>query len=250
MLGRPTSPLPVYIRGANLTLFRPVVVIRTDRIGSLILDSVRDIIEEVTHTSDANFPMISTSINQKGGCVLKAEKLKKEREEGKPEKKKRRNVRRKPMGPTNSAGEAIEKILQEKKISSKINYDVLKSLNASINKTDTAQEEEAATSPSLPTKRPRLQTDDNTGKKDAKPSIKILGRSKKSDVGLPFVEEEKKTEKKDEPSEEEELDEDYEEEDNVAEESVKENGLLEMLRQHREDGDEGEEYFGYDEEEY
>lgn len=84
---------------------------------------------------------------------VKAEKLKKEREEGKPEKKKRRNVRRKPMGPTNSAGEAIEKILQEKKISSKINYDVLKSLNASINKTDTAQEEEAATSPSLPTKR-------------------------------------------------------------------------------------------------
>jgi hypothetical protein len=184
MLGRPTSPLPVYIRGANLTLFRPVVVIRTDRIGSLILDSVRDVIEEVTHTSDANFPMISTSINQKGGCVcrvaffppkkllsdrvsrtftclkrlarpvsVKAEKLKKEREEGKPEKKKRRNVRRKPMGPTNSAGEAIEKILQEKKISSKINYDVLKSLNASINKTDTAQEEEAATSPSLPTKR-------------------------------------------------------------------------------------------------
>jgi hypothetical protein len=51
-------------------------------------------------------------------------------------------------------------------------------------------------------------------------------------------------------AEEEELDEDYEEEDNVAEESVKENGLLEMLRQHREDGDEGEEYFGYDEEEY
>lgn len=60
----------------------------------------------------------------------KAEKLQKEREEGKPEKKRRRQVRRKAIGPASSAGEAIEKILQEKKISSKINYDVLKSLNA------------------------------------------------------------------------------------------------------------------------
>lgn len=36
------------------------------------------------------------------------------------------------MGPTSSAGEAIEKILQEKKVSLKINYDVLKSLNATF----------------------------------------------------------------------------------------------------------------------
>ncbi|KAG5673954.1 hypothetical protein PVAND_003950 [Polypedilum vanderplanki] len=57
------------------------------------------------------------------------EKAAKEREEGKPEKKKRK-PRKKPIGPSSSAGEAIEKMLQEKKISSKINYDILKSLTA------------------------------------------------------------------------------------------------------------------------
>lgn len=57
----------------------------------------------------------------------KEEKLAKEREEGKPEKKKRK-PRKKIIGPSNTAGEAIEKMLQEKKISNKINYDILKTL--------------------------------------------------------------------------------------------------------------------------
>lgn len=61
---------------------------------------------------------------------VKEEKLRKEKEEGKVEKKKRRVRKKTNIGPSNSAGEAIEKILQEKKISSKINYDVLKSLNS------------------------------------------------------------------------------------------------------------------------
>lgn len=61
---------------------------------------------------------------------VKEEKLAKEKEEGKPEKKKRR---RKPnIGPSSSASEAIEKMLQEKKISTKINYEVLKSLNTPV----------------------------------------------------------------------------------------------------------------------
>lgn len=55
------------------------------------------------------------------------ERLAKEREEGKPEKKKRK-PRKKVIGPSSTAGEAIEKMLQEKKISSKINYDILKTL--------------------------------------------------------------------------------------------------------------------------
>lgn len=76
--------------------------------------------------------------------TVKAEKLKKEREEGKPEKKRKRNPRKKAMGPANSAGEAIEKIIQEKKISSKINYDVLKSLNSSTKNEPEVEEEEAA----------------------------------------------------------------------------------------------------------
>ncbi|XP_012224753.1 transcription factor IIIB 90 kDa subunit [Linepithema humile] len=59
----------------------------------------------------------------------KEEKRLKEKEEGKPEKKRRRTTSRKNKMPANTAGEAIEKMLQEKKISSKINYEVLKSLN-------------------------------------------------------------------------------------------------------------------------
>jgi transcription factor IIIB subunit 2 len=55
------------------------------------------------------------------------ERAAREREEGKPEKKKRR-TKKKPIGPSSTPGEAIEKMLQEKKISTKINYDILKSL--------------------------------------------------------------------------------------------------------------------------
>jgi len=80
----------------------------------------------------------------------KEEKRLKEKEEGKPEKKRRRTTK-KYKTPANTAGkfsifrlinlfiiiklfffplgEAIEKMLQEKKISSKINYEVLKNLN-------------------------------------------------------------------------------------------------------------------------
>lgn len=56
------------------------------------------------------------------------ERLAKEKEEGKPEKKKRRAPRKRNIGPSQTAGEAIEKMLQEKKISNKINYDILKAL--------------------------------------------------------------------------------------------------------------------------
>ncbi|XP_034950050.1 transcription factor IIIB 90 kDa subunit [Chelonus insularis] len=65
----------------------------------------------------------------------KEEKRLKEKEEGKPEKKKRRTgTKKKNQTPANSAGEAIEKMLQEKRISSKINYEVLKSLNVNTTK--------------------------------------------------------------------------------------------------------------------
>ncbi|XP_076655247.1 brf RNA polymerase III subunit [Halictus rubicundus] len=64
----------------------------------------------------------------------KEERRQKEKEEGKPEKKRRRTTKRnKSQAPANTAGEAIEKMLQEKKISSKINYEVLKSLNVTVN---------------------------------------------------------------------------------------------------------------------
>lgn len=55
----------------------------------------------------------------------------KEKEEGKPEKKRKKYSSKKSKnGPAaNTAGEAFEKMLQEKKMSTKINYDVLKSLS-------------------------------------------------------------------------------------------------------------------------
>ncbi|KAK6635627.1 hypothetical protein RUM44_000881 [Polyplax serrata] len=58
-------------------------------------------------------------------------KLAKEKEEGKPEKKRKKYSSKKSKnGPAaNTAGEAFEKMLQEKKMSTKINYDVLKSLS-------------------------------------------------------------------------------------------------------------------------
>lgn len=63
--------------------------------------------------------------------LVKAAVLAKEKEEGKPERKKRKvgPKRKGAIGPSSSAGEAIEKMLQEKKISTKINYDILMSLN-------------------------------------------------------------------------------------------------------------------------
>lgn len=54
--------------------------------------------------------------------------LEAEENANKPEVKKRKRRKRAPIQ-ANTAGEAIEKMLQEKRISNKINYDVLKSLN-------------------------------------------------------------------------------------------------------------------------
>lgn len=61
----------------------------------------------------------------------KEEKDAQEKEEGltKPEKKKRRVSKKRSQVPANTAGEAIEKMLQEKRISTKINYEVLRNLN-------------------------------------------------------------------------------------------------------------------------
>ena len=66
----------------------------------------------------------------------KEEKAKRDQEEGKPEKKKRKPSNKKGKGPQggpcNSSGEAVQKMLQEKKMSSKLNYDVLKNLTGDL----------------------------------------------------------------------------------------------------------------------
>lgn len=66
--------------------------------------------------------------------VEKEEKEAREREEGnkqEPKKKRKPYKKKVPTGPANTAGEAIEKMLVEKKISSKINYEVLRDLETS-----------------------------------------------------------------------------------------------------------------------
>lgn len=60
----------------------------------------------------------------------KQERKEREKEESSKsdQKKRKRRTKKKVQSQANTAGEAIEKMLQEKKISTKINYDVLKSL--------------------------------------------------------------------------------------------------------------------------
>ncbi|XP_028131953.1 transcription factor IIIB 90 kDa subunit [Diabrotica virgifera virgifera] len=189
---------------------------------------------------------------------IKAEKMQKEREEGKPEKKRKRTTRKKTVGPANSAGEAIEKILQEKKVSTKINYDVLKSLNVATIQNDAVivdEEDSATTSESI--KRRRLSSVSNyIEQAPEKTSKRKIGTT----VGLPVFEEIKtKTEnsaknvvptesaKKEDISEEEE---EYYDEEQVegGEEPNNEMGVLQMLRQHREDEDEADYGYNYFEE--
>ncbi|KAL1460549.1 hypothetical protein WDU94_012526 [Cyamophila willieti] len=64
--------------------------------------------------------------------TLQAEKKAREEIEGKKEKKKRKPKTNKTTSVAKTAGEAIEKMLKEKKISTKINYDVLKNLDFSV----------------------------------------------------------------------------------------------------------------------
>ncbi|XP_014673490.1 PREDICTED: transcription factor IIIB 90 kDa subunit-like [Priapulus caudatus] len=72
----------------------------------------------------------------------KEEREAREKAEGitKPEPKKRKKPRKKQQMQASTAGEAIEKMLQEKKISSKINYEVLRDLNRApdVKKTEAA----------------------------------------------------------------------------------------------------------------
>jgi hypothetical protein len=73
--------------------------------------------------------------------------------EGKPEKKKRKAQRKKATAPCSTAGEAIEKMLKEKKLSQKINYDVLKALREGASSTSSpapaSQKQEALSSGTL-----------------------------------------------------------------------------------------------------
>ncbi|XP_018790941.1 PREDICTED: transcription factor IIIB 90 kDa subunit-like [Bactrocera latifrons] len=119
--------------------------------------------------------------------------LAKEREEGKPKKTKRRS-RRKPIGPSTSAGEAIEKMLQEKKISSKINYDILRTLTEDNVTAVSTTATEVAASEALDVKNvPIIETGPiKHNNSRAKPAYTIGGpgaKVPKLEMGLPVAEE-------------------------------------------------------------
>lgn len=208
----------------------------------------------------------------------RAEKLQKEREEGKTSKRKRKVVVRKKAtsGPASSASEAIEKILQEKKISTKINYEVLKTLNATSTSTniggglnagetaDNSLQEQDSSTTSESIKRRRLSSTSSflehnllTDNKLKKTKLKVT-----PNIGLPVVESKKPLQ--DESDEikkrenvntatlsEEELEEDYEDEEGAGNDDTvaEEMGVVHMLRQHHRQGDEDEnemDHYGYD----
>uniref|UniRef100_A0A672NZ44 Transcription factor IIIB 90 kDa subunit n=1 Tax=Sinocyclocheilus grahami TaxID=75366 RepID=A0A672NZ44_SINGR len=91
----------------------------------------------------------------------KEERIAKEKEEGtyKVQKPRKKARRREPIS-ASTADEAIEKMLEQKRISTKINYDVLKDLNKSSPKSPTRQTDEASAgakrSPAARQRKPQL----------------------------------------------------------------------------------------------
>ncbi|XP_013772003.1 transcription factor IIIB 90 kDa subunit-like, partial [Limulus polyphemus] len=81
----------------------------------------------------------------------KQEKKEREKEESakSDQKKRKRRTKKKVQSQANTAGEAIEKMLQEKKISTKINYDVLKSLKDQDLKSSSSPAKNECPQPSL-----------------------------------------------------------------------------------------------------
>ncbi|TMW48186.1 hypothetical protein DOY81_006732 [Sarcophaga bullata] len=197
----------------------------------------------------------------------KEERLAKEREEGKPEKKKRKS-RKKVIGPSTTAGEAIEKMLQEKKISTKINYDILRTLTeggpSSSNNTDDVKIKsesnivEKSTNDEVGVNL-KVETKDlpviietgpiNTKNSRGKPSYSIGGPSAKIpklEMGLPVGEQEEKA--ADVVVEGDDLDDDDANvEDDIEPEPEKEySSLKDMLN----DGGDDDDYYGYDDDNY
>lgn len=194
-------------------------------------------------------------LNQEYLTIAKAreEKLAKEREEGKPEKKRRRTGKKKLIGPSSSAGEAIEKMLHEKKISNKINYDILKTLTdmKPVEEESTTEQEEV----DILTKA-RIRP---LGRK-TKPSVNIVAASRRNKAPniatIPtFAEAEAAESLKKQPAIDEtstskvtaQTEDELEETDVEPEPEPKEehSSLRNMLQQDDDDAD--DDYYGYDE---
>ncbi|XP_058980034.1 transcription factor IIIB 90 kDa subunit [Musca domestica] len=236
-----------------------------DDIGELSLEGLDD--EEInnyilTHEEAERKNIMWKALNAEYLKEMKEkeERLAKEREEGKPEKKKRKS-RKKIIGPSTTAGEAIEKMLQEKKISTKINYDILKTLTEG----GASSSNNASSSDNAPTSSGIIKQE----VKDIKPKVDVIiesgpihtkhGRGKPSysiggpsakipklEMGLPVGEPE--------PKEDAVVveNDDIEDDDAVAEDEVEPepekeySSLKDMLN----DGNDDDDYYGYDEDNY
>ncbi|XP_051164881.1 transcription factor IIIB 90 kDa subunit [Leptopilina boulardi] len=188
----------------------------------------------------------------------KEEKRQKEKEEGKPEKKRRRTTSRKKNNqtPANSAGEAIEKMLQEKRISSKINYEVLKSLDVGLN--DSNQRNQPPESPFLsPLKIDRFNYSSSIVKPkqklnlDVKPNFQIhkenVTKKRKISQSDTLETPEEHAEPENNISDLVDEADDYVDDD-IEEQDQSEMGMKALLGGN-EEGDE-DDYYDYDEEEY
>ncbi|XP_046687470.1 transcription factor IIIB 90 kDa subunit isoform X2 [Homalodisca vitripennis] len=187
----------------------------------------------------------------------KEERLAKEREEGKPEKKRRKCAGKKKNTPAaNTAGEAIEKMLQEKKMSSKINYDVLKSLNISFKEDSstniTPQETQKQTEPEIilpppksvaPSKRSKATPRIQKMKVEPKTEPIKIKEQLKEEV-LPVLKTDSSVAGENSETEADMDMEEYEEEEVEAAEHTM--SLSQMLNRHRADDN----YYGYDDDDY
>ncbi|XP_073816123.1 brf RNA polymerase III subunit [Musca autumnalis] len=192
----------------------------------------------------------------------KEERLAKEREEGKPEKKKRKS-RKKVIGPSTTAGEAIEKMLQEKKISTKINYDILKTLTegggaAASTSTNASNSNSAADGIKQEVKRedikPKVDVIIESGPihtkhSRGKPSYSIGGptpKIPKLEMGLPVGEPEPKDDAVVVENDDIEDDEVAADDDVEPEPEKEYSSLKDMLN----DGNDDDDYYGYDDDNY
>ncbi|XP_045606346.1 transcription factor IIIB 90 kDa subunit-like [Procambarus clarkii] len=184
---------------------------------------------------------------------IKEEREKKEAEErekeGKPPKKKKNYTKKsKSNTPANTAGEAIEKMLLEKRLSNKINYDVLRSLNGDEEegKVDIKEEKPnpklikaapvetpkgiSSVLHSLTGKRPRNPSKDDKDNVSKKPL---------HDTSCDSV----KTKQDEEGDEEEENEEDDPEEEEEEEEDESSLSTLQLLQRRRGEYNGNDEYY-------
>ncbi|KAM6992601.1 transcription factor IIIB 90 kDa subunit-like [Tautogolabrus adspersus] len=103
--------------------------------GELDLDGIDDL-EIDKYILDEKEVQVKTDLWMKQNAEYlkeqkeKEERIKKEKEQGTYKEKPKKSKKKKEQTEATTAGEAIERMLEKKKISSKINYDVLRDLNS------------------------------------------------------------------------------------------------------------------------